>query len=405
MDLRRWAIIAAISAAVIMALIYGFLPKPVPVDTARAERGTMQVLIEEEGRTRVKERFSITAPVAGFMRRPGLKAGDSVRKGETVAEIEPGRSTPLDPRTRAEAGASEAVALASLRTAEENARSATAQAEYAAKSFARTKRLFEQGYVARDVMEQAEADANMKAALRLSSEATVRAARSEVDRARSRLAFYTGKKAVGGQYIRVTSPADGRVLRIIRESELPVQGGDQIMEIGNVSDIEVRVEALTADATAIRPGTAVVFSRWGGDTPLSGKVRVVEPSAFTKVSSLGVEEQRVLIISDVDAPADTLARLGDGYRVEAGFVIWEDSNVLSVPAGAVFRKGEGWAVFVVEDRTARLRDITAGHRNGLFVEIMSGLADGATVIIHPDESVRDGVKVSPRQSAKKNSLQ
>jgi HlyD family secretion protein len=188
----------------------------------------------------------------------------------------------------------------------------------------------------------------------------------------------------------------GRVLKVHRESEGVVNAGEPLLDVGNPGSIEVKVEVLSADAVKIRKGTPVLFERWGGDTPLEGTVQVVEPSGFTKVSSLGVEEQRVLVIIDITSPPGTWQRLGDGYRLEASFIIWEGKEVLQTPASALFRVGDGWAVFTVVNRRARLRAVEVGHRNGLTAEILSGLTEGEMVITNPDDSIRDGMRVRLR---------
>ena len=395
--LRRRIFIMVITAVVILALVYGFMPKPLPVDLAQALRGPMRVTIDEEGKTRVRDRFVISAPVAGFLRRIELEVGDPVKKRQVIAELEPLRSSVLDPRARAEALAAVSSAQAALHAAKENGRAAEAAADYAAKNFERQKKLFEMGYVARDTIEQADADAKRTGAALLSAEAAVRAARFDLERAQSLL----GHSAAEGvsdreRIVQVRAPSAGSVLKLHHESEGVVNSGDPIIDIGDPSKIEVKVEVLSADAVQIRPGTPVLFERWGGTEPLSGVARIVEPAAFTKISSLGVEEQRVLVIADITSLPETWKRLGDAYRVEASFIIWEGRDVLHVPASALFRKGEGWAVFCYENRRARLREVTVGHRNGLVAEIVKGITEREMVITHPDESIKDGSRVRMR---------
>lgn len=196
--------------------------------------------------------------------------------------------------------------------------------------------------------------------------------------------------------VTVRTPVGGRILKLHHESEGVVNAGEPIVDIGDPSQLEVETEVLSADAVNIGPGTTVLFERWGGDAPLEGKVKTVEPAAFTKISSLGVEEQRVLVIADITSLPESWQRLGDRYRVEAGFIIWEGKNVLQIPASALFRKGEGWAAFVMKNGKAHLREVKVGHRNGLAAEIISGISEGETVIIHPDDSIRDGSRVKVR---------
>jgi HlyD family secretion protein len=395
---RRRIFIIAVVSAVIVAVVYGFMPKPVPVDIAKSARAPMKVTIEEEGKTRVRERFVISSPVGGFMRRITLKVGDVLKKGELVAVLEPMLSGVLDPRSRAQAEASVSAAQSSLHAAEERARAAAAEEEYAGKNLERQKKLFGSGYIARDLYEQAESDMKRLEANRLAADASVRAARADLARAKATLRYSAAEGTADRvRTVSITAPSGGSVLKLQKESEGVVNAGDPLIDIGDPGKIEVKVEVLSADAVMIRPGTSVLFERWGLDTPLSGTVRIVEPEAFTKVSSLGVEEQRVLVIADITSVSEEWRRLGDGYRVEAKFVIWEGKDVLQVPAGSLFRKGEDWAVFVNDSGRAKLRQVKAGHRNGLTAEVLSGIAEGEEVIIHPDDTVRDGIRIRARQ--------
>jgi len=396
MKKHRWIIIFGIVIAVILLIVYGFLPKPVNVDTAKVERGTFSVAVEEEGKTRVKERFVLSAPVSGYMRRITLDAGDAVKKGQVVAELEPLRSDVLDPRSKAEAEASVSAAEAALKAAEERQRSAAADAAYAASSYDRLQKLFKEGYVSQDKIDQVEQKAKRTAAVRLSAEADVRVARFELDKARSVLRYSAAEGAFGNGIVRVSSPVDGRVLRLRRESEGAVNAGEPLIDIGDPSALEVAVEVLSDSAVSINNGTPVTFERWGQAAPLEGIVRVVEPEGFTKISSLGVEEQRVLVIADFTSPREEWMKLGDAYRVEARFITWQGKDVLQVPASALFRRDSDWAIFVVKEGRARERRVSVGHQNGLESEILSGLQEGEEVILYPDESIKDGTRVKRR---------
>jgi HlyD family secretion protein len=396
MKRRRWTIIFGIVIAVILLIVYGFLPKAVSVDTAKVKRGTFSVAVEEEGKTRVKERFVLSAPVSGYMRRITLDAGDSVKKGQVVAELEPLRSAVLDPRSKAEAEAAVSAAEAALKAAEEKQRSAAAEAAYAASSFDRLQQLFKEGYVSQDKIDQVEQEAKRTGAVRLSAEADVRVARFELDKARSVLRYSAAEGAFGNGIVRVPSPVDGRVLKLRRESEGAVNAGEPLIDIGDPSALEVAVEVLSDSAVSISNGTPVVFERWGRAAPLEGIVRVVEPEGFTKISSLGVEEQRVLVIADFTSPREEWMKLGDAYRVEARFITWQGKDVLQVPASALFRRDSDWATFVVKEGRADERRVEVGHQNGLESEILSGLQEGEEVILYPDESIRDGTRVKRR---------
>ena len=399
--IRRRILVIAVSVVVVLAVVYGFMPKPVQVDAVSAKKGPMRVTVDEEGKTRVRDRFVISAPVAGYLRRVELEVGDSVAKGQIVAELEPLRSTVLDPRSRAEALATLSAAQAALNAAKENARSADAAAEYAQKNRERQKALYDRGYVAKDSLDQADADAKRTEANRLAAAAAVMAARADVERAQSILGHSAAEGAADrSRVVAVRAPVEGRVLKVHHESEGVVNAGEPVIDLGDPRNLEVKAEVLSADAVSIRPGSTVFFERWGGDASLTGTVTTVEPEAFTKVSSLGVEEQRVLVIADITSLPEEWKRLGDGYRVEASFVIWEGKDVLQVPASSLFRKGEGWAVFMVESSRARTRSVKVGHRNGLIAEITGGLSEQDMVITQPDDTVRDGVRIRLRSSGR-----
>ena len=393
----KWITIIVIAVLVILAVVYGFIPKPVPVDVIKVSRGSLKVTVEEEGKTRVSDRFVLSAPVAGYMRRIELEAGDPVAKGQKVAELEPLKSQALDQRSRAEAEAAIAAAQAALNSAQENARSAEAEADYAKKKLERSKKLYDEGYISKEMFDQAETQAKQTEANRLAAEAVVKTAGFELEKARAVL-LYSAKEE-GGDHagiIPVQSPVSGQVLKIHHESAGVVNPGESLIDIGNLKNMEAKVEVLSADAVKIKPGTLVLFERWGSDTQLSGKVRTIEPAGFTKISSLGVEEQRVLVIVDITSEPEKWQRLGDGYSLEASFILWDGKDVLQIPASALFRNKDGWAVFVVENNRAHFRKVERGHSNGLATEIVSGLTEGEMVIMHPDESIKNGTRIRVR---------
>ena len=398
MQKGKWITIIIVLMAVLAAIVYGFIPKPVLTDMVKVMRGSLKVTVEEEGKTRVKDRFTLSAPVPGFMKRHNLKVGDPVVKGRTLVEIEPLRSHLLDPRSRATAEAAVSAAEASLRVEEERVQAAEADADYAQRNLERMQKLYEKNLIAKESYEQSEATAKRSRAVLLSAEASVKAARSEVTRARTALQYSAADNAeIQGRIVLISAPVDAAVLKLHRESEGVVQASEPIIDIGDPRNLEVTVEVLSADAVRIKPGMPVMFERWGGNSTLSGTVRVVEPQGFTKISSLGVEEQRVLVIVDI-VTSDNKAEqsLGDCYRVEASFTVWEGKEVLQVPAGALFRKQDGWAVFVVENGVALTREVKVGHRTGLAAEILSGLSVGEEVISHPDNSIEHRIRVRSR---------
>ncbi len=395
--MRTRARIGFILLAILIAggLVLGFLPRAVPVDTVAVARGPLQVTVEEEGRTRVRERYVISAPVAGHVRRIGHKVGDALEAGQTVAVIEPARASALDARARAQAEAAlraaEAVAAAAL----EKARAAAAAFDVARQELERAEALRTSNFVSGQALDKARAEFERSRAAKAAAGHEVVAAKFELERARAALSFAAA--AGGGGTLAVRAPVAARVLKVLRESEGTVQPGTPLVEVGDPQSLEVEVEVLSTQAVKIAPGARVVFDRWGGERTLEGKVRIVEPTAFTKISALGVEEQRVRVIADFVSPPEEWRRIGDGYRVEARFVVWEGADVLQVPASALFRHNHGWAVFVVEGGRARLRPIRTGQRSGLAVQVISGLDAGEMIIVRPDDRIDDGRRVKPRE--------
>jgi HlyD family secretion protein len=395
---RRTLSISIVIIAVILATGYGLIPRALDVDLVNVFRGPLQVTIEEEGRTRLKERFVISAPTSGVMRRIDAKVGDPVQKGQTIATLEPMRSQALDPRSRAEAEANVSAATAALKAAQEKERAATADTDYLEKKLERITTLHASQYVASDQFDQAGSEVQKARAVQQAATAAVNVARFELDRARVALQSFASLKSDPSHHtIYIPSPISGAIFKIYRESEGTVIAGEPLIDVGNAEDLEVRVEVLSPDAVRIKKGTPVLFKRWGGDAPLSGVVRIVEPAGFTKISSLGVEEQRVLVIADILSPLDTWRVLGDGYRLEAVFVVLEAKGVLQVPNSALFRSGKDWTVFVFDNGKARKRLVEVGQRNGFTAEILSGLRENEKVIAHPDEAIGDGSRIQARK--------
>jgi HlyD family secretion protein len=379
------------------AIVAGFLPGPVEVDTANVARGPMAVTVEEEGKTRLIDRYVVSAPVAGFARRIELDVGDEVSRGDRLLDMEPLRSDVLDPRRRAEAEARVASARSAMLAAEQNAAAAQADQELAALELARIEELRSIKYVSEGELDRARAGARAAAATLRSSQFALEVATHELEAAQTALDYSAASDGSEPlEQVVVRAPVTGRVLRLFRESEGVVASGDPLIELGDPAALEVEVDVLSSDAVKIAPGTRVRFDRWGGGAPLDGVVRVVEPTGFTKISALGVEEQRVLVISDITSPAEAWERLGDGYRVEASFQLWQSDDVLQAPASALFRDGGEWSVFTVEDGRAVLTRVAVGARTGLRIEILDGLDEGAEVVIHPGDDVAAGVRISRR---------
>lgn len=386
-----------LALAVVAGIGYGFMPRPVAVELAQVRKGSLAVTVDEEGKTRVRERYVIAAPVAGHARRITLKVGDAVAAGQVVASIEPARAASLDPRSRAQAVARVEAARASLQAAGENARGAGAEAKLAEQELARAESLGQAEFLSQAAVDQARSRLQAGQATRQAAEYAVQVARHEVEAARAAL-IQASTLAAGGpaENLRVTAPVAGHVLGVLHESEGAVQAGQALIEIGNPQSLEVAVEVLSTAAVKIGVGARVLLDRWGGEPVLEGRVRVVEPAGFTKVSALGVEEQRVRVIVDITSPPEQWRSLGDGYRVEASFVLWQGSDLLLVPTSALFRHGDGWAVFVAADGRARLRPVKIGQRNGLTAQVLGGMEMGDKVVAHPDDKIADGVKVKAR---------
>jgi len=388
-------IIAFVAAALALAIVYGLMPRPVPADVVKVKRGRLIVTIEEEGKTRVKERYTVSAPVAGYLRRIRLDAGQSVKKGQTVAVLEPSRPVVLDARARAGAEAALSAARAALEKARERSLSAQAASVYALKKLRRREKLFKGGFVARDSMDLVKSESDAAAADAAAAEDAVKATAFDVERARAALENYRDRD--GRRAVNVGSPVDGVVLKIHHESEGVVPASEPLVDIGDPAKLEVIAEVLSADAVRIKEGAEVVLERWGGGEALKGRVTAIEPAGFTRVSSLGVEEQRVNVISDIISTPEEIKGLGDGYRVDASFVIWKGASVLKVPISSLFRHAKGWAVFVVREGHARRRAIKTGHINGLFAEVISGLSENESVIANPTDAIYEGVAVRARQ--------
>lgn len=397
MQLRAKIGMLATALVVAAGLALGFMPRAQPVDVAEVKRAPLAVTVEEEGKTRVMERYVVTAPVAGYVRRSGLEAGDAVAAGQVLAVIEPARAVALDPRTRAQAQAQASAAQAALAVAEENARAARAAAQLAQQERARAESLRQSNFVSAQALDSARTAETRARAAEAAAQHAVRVARFDLETARAAVAS-TARLQHGGaaDVLQVRAPVAARVLKLLQESEGAVAAGQPLLEIGNPDSLEVEVEVLSTHAVKIAPGAKVILDRWGGDKAVAGTVRVVEPSGFTKISALGVEEQRVRVIVDFASPREAWQRLGDGYRVEARFVLWEGDDVLQLPTSALFRQNEGWAAFVLDGRRARLTPVETGQRAGLATQVVSGLKAGDRVVAHPDETIQDGVRVKPR---------
>jgi len=394
---RRRIVIGVVITMVILAIGYGFRPAPIYVDVAKVMRAPLKVTVEEEGKTRVIDRFVISAPVGSYARRIELNVGDSVSKGRPLLQLEPLRSAVLDPRSRAEAKARVAATKDLLSAAQEKARASAASAGLARTNLKRIIRLRKNNHVTQDELDHAQAENKRSSAELRSANFAVEVARHELEAAKTALQYSAAQTTSDTtEQIVISSPIDGSVLKVHRESEGVVNAGQALIEVGNAGTLEVEVDVLSIDAVRIKPGSRVLFNRWGGNQALQGVVRLVEPVGFTKISALGVEEQRVSVIIDIVSPAELWARLGDGYRVEASFILWEKQDVLQIPASALFHYEDGWAVFIVQDDRAQHRVVTVGQRNGLVAQIIDGISIGEMVVTHPDNDISDGARLRIR---------
>jgi len=394
--LRRWIFwtAGAIVAAVVVFL--GTRPQPVPAEVSQVTRGPIDVSIDDEGETRVRDRFVISAPLGGRVLRIELEPGDTVVANETVlAVFRPSAPVLLDARSRAEAQAAVETALAAVGQAEAHYEQAAAEVTFSRAEVERYRRLARDGIVSVEQMETSQLDLDTRQEALEAAEYAVRTALSELQAARVRLQRFSGRSAAAdGEAIEITSPVSGVVLRRLRESESVVPAGEALLEIGDPQQIEVVTDYLSKDAVRIRPGQEVLIDRWGGDRPLRGRVRRVEPSGFTKISALGVEEQRVNVVMDITDPPEVWAGLGDGFRVETRVVVWQSEDELKAPTGALFRRDEGWAVFAVDGGRAVLRSIEIGERNAQEAQVLGGLEPGQEVVVYPSDSLSDGSRVA-----------
>jgi HlyD family secretion protein len=390
--LRKHPLITLISLLIIVLLTWGFWPQAVLVEVEPATRAPLTLTIEEEGRTRVLDRYVIAAPVDGVTCRVQLEVGDAVQQDQLLLNITPLASQVLDPRSRAQAQAKVEAAESALRAAREQASAAAAAAKLADNELARLRPLMDKGVITRETFDKAQANADTANANKRSADFNVEVARYELEAARSVLEYR--RNGDSDERVAVRSPIDGRILKVVHECAGPVRTGEPLLEVGDPTALEVEVDVLSADAVKIKPGMKVLFERWGGEGVLEGRVRTVEPVGFTKVSALGVEEQRVLIICDFTSPRELWQRLGDGYRVDARFILWHEEKVLQVPASSLFRYRDGWALFVVEDGRAVRRTVKVGKRNGLVAQILDGVKEGQNIINHPNDEIDDGTRVT-----------
>ncbi len=385
---------------IVIAIVAAMRPQPLLVDLVPVSRGALRVTLSEEGETRVQERFVVSAPLAGRVLRIELEPGDPVVAGETVlATFEPTDPHLLDARGRAEAEGRVRAAQASVGGARADRERAEAQVAYWLTESRRIARLAKEGIVSLGDLAAAELELETRQDALKAAEFAVQTAEHQWVVARAALRYSgPGDKNDSNreEAMKLTSPVDGAVLRRLQESETVVGPGEPLLEVGDPAHLEVVADYLSRDAVRIRPGQRVILDEWGGDKPLRGIVRRVEPAGFLKISALGVEEQRVNVVIDFDEPRERWVNLGDGYRVAVKVVLWEDDDVLKIPVSSLFRDGDEWSVFAVDGGVAGQVPVTINHKSGLEAEVLEGLSEGQEVIVHPSDDIEDGVKVAQR---------
>ena len=381
--------------AVVAGIVWLLVPKPVPVEMAAVAKGRFVASVDEDGKTRIRQRYVVAAPLAGRLSRIRLKAGDPVAGGDVVASILPPPAPLLDPRARRDAEERLGAAEAALERAKAVVERARAQTDQAKAELDRTRTLTGAGASTVQTLERAElaqrvADRDLRAA-----EFQNHAAEHELAQAMALLGRYKDGVDGAAEPWTVTAPIPGVVLRVAQESATVVQSGMPLMEVGDSHDLEIVTDVLSTDAVEIRPGAEVAIEHWGGPGALSGRVRRIEPAAFTKVSTLGVEEQRVNVLIDLVSPPEQWTGLGDGYRVSTRIVVFDQNDIEIIPAGALFRRDDGWSVYVAVNGRAQLRRIELLRRSRGVAAVRNGLAAGERVIVYPDDRIGDGARVDP----------
>jgi HlyD family secretion protein len=381
---RRWLPYAG-ALALIALIVAGLWPKPVPVETARVSRGTLRATVNEEGKTRIKQRYVISAPVTGQLRRIPFKAGAEVQAGQTVlAIIDPLSPALLDARARA-------LAEARRDTAAANLEKSRATHKFTASELRRFEKLSAEKTVSIQEFEAAQMHEASAAKEEAASQSALRQAEAEL----AEFSATDGGTNSVCAPTEVKAPVNGRILRVFEENARVVTPGTPLLEVGDPADLEVVVEVLSRDGAAIPPGTAVELEQWSapGVSNLQARVRLVEPAAFTKVSALGVEEQRVNVVADLLTPPEQRRNVGDNFRVEARIIVWETDQALKVPAGALFRRGDQWSAFVVSDGRAEQRPVKVGRSSGTEMQVLDGLKEGEQVILYPGGRIQGGQRV------------
>lgn len=395
--MKRKAVIAAIILLLLALLAWAFMPTPTEVEIATVRQGRFERSVQEDGKTRLRERYVVAAPLTGHVSRINLKQGDTVTRDATVATLWPVAPALLDERARAEQLARIGAMQASTARAHANVEHASAALDNARAELKRSEMLAQQGFVSPNQNETGRMNVRLREKELESAHHEEDAARHELDQSRIALQRFTQMTQDGQQRAyAVKAPVSGKVLKVSQQSEGVMAAGTALMELGDPTELEVVVDILTEDAAQIKPGTAVQLSNWGGPVVLAGQVRLIEPAAFTKVSALGVEEQRVNAVIDITSPAAQWQTLGDGFKVDVRVLVEVEENAVKVPVSALFPVGARSALFVLDQGHARLREIEVAARNGIEAWVKSGLTPGTQVIVYPDNKLKDGDRVKAR---------
>lgn len=398
---RRNIALAVAALAIMVPLLWTLRAPPVSVDVAPVTRGPMQVTVDEEGKARVRQVYTVSAPVTGKLRRSLLDPGDVVVRNETVvAVIEPTAPLFLDARTRAEAEAQLTAARAAVALAEAEVKQAESELGWTASELQRTRALAQTNVVSARAFERARLEHDKQQAALARAKANREVRMAELSTAMARLIGPESVQDVPGSghgcCVEVRSPQSGKVLKELQESERVIVAGTPLFEIGDPADLELIVELLSMDAVRVKPGASAMIEGAGLTAPFTAKVRRVEPSGFTKVSALGIEEQRVRVYLDITAPANVWTSLGHDYRIFARIVVWRSESAVRVPLSALFRQGSDWAVYVVAADRAQRRAVEIGQRNNEYAEVVKGLSVGDEVVLHPSDRVSDGLRLERR---------
>ncbi len=390
MNGKRIAWVAA-GAIVILVLFLALRGASVPVDVGEVRIAPFTQSFEEQGKTELNHRYVLAAPIAGTLRRIDLQQGDPVHAGDIVAEVEPSRAALLDAATRARLTAESAAAAADASAAGDRVAAAQAASALARSDLQRMQGMRESGAISAAAFDAASSRAEQALANLKAAQADRRAA---LQRRESLSALLVQQGQTGGKPIPLHAPIDGVVLHRYKESAVPVMAGEALLEFGDPRDLNIEVDTLSQDAVALEPGMSARILRWGGDVPLEARVSRIEPGGFTKISALGVEEQRTRVRLDFVSPFEQWSRLGDGYRVEVEFVLWHAEAVLQVPSSALFRDNGQWYAYRIDNGRARKVQVGIGRRAAAATEIRSGLKSSDQVVAHPDDRIADGTRVA-----------